>query len=74
MSQNELLLTHLKKFGSISGVEAAAVYKIRALPRRIKDLRERGVLISDVWKHDALGQRYKRYSLTKMKPALAKAA
>lgn len=74
MSQNDLILTHLKKFGSISGVEAAAVYKIRALPRRIADLRERGINISDVWKRDALGQRYKRYSLIKTKPALAKVA
>lgn len=63
MSQVEQLIKHFTTAGSITGVEAAAVYKIRALPRRISDLRERGFVIEDTWRKDATGQRYKRYTM-----------
>jgi hypothetical protein len=55
---------HLKKVGSISNVEAQAIYRCRALPRRIKDIEESlGVTIHRARKQDATGQRYTRYSV-----------
>jgi len=44
-------------------VEAAAIYKIRALPRRISDLEAQGWSFDRVWKTDTSGQRYKRYTV-----------
>lgn len=62
MTQVQLLARHLEKAGSITNVEAQAMYKIRALPRRIKDLEERtGLKVKRVWKTDLTGQRYVRY-------------
>jgi hypothetical protein len=37
-----MLRNHFSQTPSITGVEAAAVYKIRALPRRISDLEAQG--------------------------------
>ena len=42
MSQLDLLRLHFSQASSISNVEAQAIYRIRALPRRIADLEERG--------------------------------
>lgn len=61
--QCKTVLLHLKQAGSITNVEANAVHRIRALPRRIRDLREMGYRISDVMRKDTTGQRYKRYYL-----------
>lgn len=62
MTQVELLARHLEEAGSITNVEAQAMYKIRALPRRIKDLEvTRGITVKRVWKTDLTGQRYVRY-------------
>jgi hypothetical protein len=63
MSQNDKILTHLIDVGSISWVEANDLYRVRSLPRRIADLRQRGFDIISEWKTDRLGQRYTRYSL-----------
>ena len=38
MSQNDLILRHLKHVGSITFLEAVDLYRVRSLPRRIKDL------------------------------------
>lgn len=55
---------HLQEAGSISNVEAQAVYRCRALPRRIADIEvSMGIEIARTWKKDATGQRYVRYSL-----------
>lgn len=61
--QATTILDHLKKVGSISNVEAQALYKCRALPRRIADIKATGVNIQSVYKKDATGQRYARYVL-----------
>ena len=62
-SQYQKILNHLVDHESISGVEAAELYRVRALPRRIKDLRENGFEITSEWRTDPLGQRYKKYRL-----------
>ena len=59
--QHEALMFHFLKKGSITVVEAEAMYKIRALPRRIADLKEHGWDIESVRKTDTAGQRYVRY-------------
>ncbi len=63
-NQRELLINHFNTTDTISGVEAANIYKIRSLPRRILDLKEMGYEFSSKWKTDPTGQRYKRYTLT----------
>jgi len=63
MSQNQKILNHLRDVGSISWVEANDLYRVRSLPRRIADLRQKGHEIVSEWKTDRLGQRYTRYSL-----------
>ena len=65
MSQNDKILDHLMKVGSITFVEAVDLYRVRSLPRRIADLRQRGFDILSEWKRDHLGQKYTRYSLAK---------
>lgn len=60
-SQLDWLLDHFKRHSSISGQEAAAMFRIRALPRRIADLRELGHRFSTETRYDTTGQRYVRY-------------
>tara|TARA_B110000444_G_scaffold171743_1_gene160488 strand:- start:3560 stop:3781 length:222 start_codon:yes stop_codon:yes gene_type:complete len=62
-TQRELLIKHFESRTSISGVEAANIYKIRSLPRRILDLKEIGYEFESQWRTDPTGQRYKRYTL-----------
>ena len=63
-TQIEMLMRHFEHQPSISNIEAQAVYRIRALPRRIADLKELGWKFDSAWKVDLTGQRYKRYTLT----------
>jgi hypothetical protein len=63
MTQKEMLINHFQITPTISGVEAASVYKIRSLPRRILDLKEIGYEFDTEWRKDPTGQRYKRYTL-----------
>ena len=64
-SQVEQLKEHFERYPSISNVEAQMVYKIRALPRRICDLKEQGYQFTREWKKDLTGQRYVRYFMVK---------
>jgi hypothetical protein len=61
--QVETIRKHLLEVGSISDMEARGVYGIRALPRRIKDLKLNypEFEIQHVQKQDLRGQRYVRY-------------
>lgn len=40
LSQNELVLSHMKRYGSITSLDAEAMYGIARLAARIKDLRD----------------------------------
>lgn len=60
-TQYDVLMDHFRNRGSISGVEAQLFFRIRALPRRIKDLEERGHMFDRVQSKDPTGQRYVRY-------------
>ena len=62
-SQTAKILEHLNSVGSISFLEAWDLYRVRSLPRRIADLREKGWQIRSDKRKDHLGQRYVRYSL-----------
>jgi hypothetical protein len=61
--QVRTVLAHLTKHKSLTQAEAGTVYRIRALPRRIADLKEAGYKIRSEHKQDATGQRYVRYFL-----------
>lgn len=63
LPMKDLILIHLLEVGSISNREAQDLYRCRALPRRIADLKADGVPIKSVLKKDATGQRYARYTL-----------
>lgn len=62
-SQKETVLNHLKRKGSLTSVEAEAVYRIRRLASRIDELRQDGHPIKSVFRKDPTGQRYVRYVL-----------
>lgn len=66
--QTATILDHLKRVGSISNVEAQALYRARALPKRISEIRRAGYPIRKEWKRDATGQRYVRYHLVRGGP------
>lgn len=59
--QTDWLLDHFKRAPSISGQEAAAMFRIRSLPRRILDLEAAGHRFSRETRYDTTGQRYVRY-------------
>lgn len=59
--QQELILDHLKCTGSISRYEGMLIHRIVDTPKRISELRQLGYEISDEWRKDHTGKRYKRY-------------
>jgi len=62
-TQPHRVLEHLMTKGSISQVEAEAVYKIRRLASRIHELKNDGWNVGRMLKQDAMGQKYARYFL-----------
>lgn len=67
-TQETLTLRHLQSVGSITGVEAETIYKIRHLPKRIQNLKAKGHDIISIHKKDFLGQRYVSYELRAAPP------
>lgn len=61
MTQLQQLLAHFAQRPDISNVEAQAMFRIRALPRRISDLTAKGYRFGRSWRTDTTGQRYVRY-------------
>ena len=62
-SQTGKLIDHFLRKKSITWVEAADLYRVRSLTRRIADIRAKGMPIISEWRRDLNGQRYVRYRL-----------
>ena len=63
LPMSAMILRHLEDKGSITSIEAQALYRCRSLSRRISDIKSWGFPITSVLKSDATGQRYARYFL-----------
>lgn len=64
MTQNQIILKHLQKAGSITVREAMVEYSVQSLTKRIQELRESGVQIKSNTKfHPMTKQKYVRYTL-----------
>jgi len=63
----DMILAHLEAGKSITNIEAQALWRCRALPKRISELRSMGHNIKADWRKDSTGQSYVRYSLAKEK-------
>lgn len=62
MTQNQKLISHFKKAGSITVREALIEYSIQSLTKRIQELRDDGYnIVSMVKRHPMTGQKYVRY-------------
>lgn len=59
----DLILDHLKGGNSITNIEAQALWRCRALPKRISELIEAGHNIKAERRFDSTGQLYVRYHL-----------
>ena len=62
MTQNEVILNHLKNYGGLTSLEAIRLYSITRLAARISDLRKKGynILSETIRKKD--GKRTIKYS------------
>ena len=65
MTQNEMILNHIKKNGSITSMEAFAEYNITRLSGRIHDLRREGHNIITEKRKAKNGAMYAVYRLQK---------
>lgn len=64
MTQNQKIMKHLKRAGSITVREAMLEYSVASLTKRIQELREDGHYIVSTPKfHPMTGQKYVRYTL-----------
>lgn len=64
MTQNQRILKHLQRAGSITVREALVEYSVASLTKRIQELREMGNdIISTTKFHPITKQKYVRYTL-----------
>ena len=49
LSQNEAIKQHLINGGKVTALMSSIMFGVVHLPRRIKDLKERGLAIQDNW-------------------------
>lgn len=70
LNQEQLVMQHLHAVGNLSGLEAADLYRIRDLPKRISTIRANrrkylnpGEMIGGEMRKDRIGGRYMRYYL-----------
>lgn len=67
MTQKEVILAHLIKYGNISTIECYDIYKITDLQHSIMVLRKEGYQITDRWEKSKsasnYANKYKRYFL-----------
>ena len=63
LPMSQMILRHLEDKGSITNVEAQALYRCRSLSRRISDIKSWGFPVKSILKKDVTGQRYARYFL-----------
>lgn len=63
MSQEEIVLEHIRRYGSITSMDAFKRYSITRLSGRIFNLRRRGYDIELLWEVSQYGTRFGRYIL-----------
>lgn len=63
LTQEQKIYRHLRAGISLSGLEAADLYRVRDLPKRISVLRGQGLKIRGQFKNDILGGRIMHYRL-----------
>ena len=63
LTQKDMILSHLKRRGSISALEGLHLYRINRLAARIEELRRAGHSIFTDMRTDVTGKRYARYKL-----------
>ena len=74
MSQNQLILDHLNRTGSITLREALMDYSVQCLTKRIQELREAGHdIVTHFKNHPTTNQRYARYVLNRNNKKRSKA-
>ncbi len=62
MTQNDMILNHIKQFGSIAPLESLRLYGVMRLASRIRELREQGFDIATFMIDDG-EKRYAKYVL-----------
>jgi len=64
LTQNQMVINHLKKFGTITPREAMDDYQITRLAARVDELKRVGWNIdTEMRKHQITGKRYAKYHL-----------